>query len=67
LAVDGVRAAMTAPGAIDGDVMLFFVNQSLCPTLQPGDIVYMDNAPTHKMAAIIEAIVSVGARVEFLP
>lgn len=67
LAIDGVRAAMSVPGSIDGDALLLFVKQALCSQLRPGDIVYMDNVPTHKMAAITEAIESVGARVEFLP
>lgn len=67
LALDGMRAAMSVPGSIDGDVLLLFVKQSLCLRLRPGDIVYMDNVPTHKMVAITGAIESVGARVEFLP
>jgi len=46
--------------------MSLFVKQSLCRRLRTGDIVNMDNAPTHKMVAIAEAIESVGARVEFL-
>ena len=67
LALDGVRAAMSMPGSIDGDVLLLFAKQLLCLRLRPGDIVYMDNVPTHQMAAITGAIESVGARVEFLP
>jgi transposase len=35
--------------------------------LHPGNIVFMDNVPTHKMAAIADAITAVGARVKFLP
>src|SRR6516162_6357318 len=67
LALDGARAAMSIGGSIDSDVMSLFVKQLPCPRLRPAEIVYMDNVPTHKMAAIAEAIESVGARVEFLP
>lgn len=67
LAVDGVRGAMSIPGAVDGEVYLSFVQQVLAPGLRAGDIVFMDNVPTHKMAAVQEAITALGARVEFLP
>jgi transposase len=67
LALDGVRAAMSVPGAVDGDAYLTFVQQVLAPSLRVGDIVFMDNVPTHKMVAVEEAITGVGARVEFLP
>lgn len=67
LALDGIRAAMSVPGAIDGDALALFVRQALVPQLQPGEIVFMDNVPTHKMDEVAKAIESVGARVEFLP
>jgi transposase len=67
LALDGARAAMSVGGSIDGDAMSLFVKQSLCQRLRPGEIVYLDNMPTHKMAAMAEAIESVGVGVEFLP
>lgn len=67
LAPDGVRAALSIPGAVDGEVYLAFIQQMLAPRLRTGDIVFMDNVPTHKMGAIADAITAVGARVEFLP
>ncbi len=67
LALDGVRAVMSIPGAVDGEVYQVFVQQVLAPRLRVGDIVFMDNVPTHKMVTIQEAITAVGARVEFLP
>jgi transposase len=36
------------------------------PTLLKGDIVFMDNLHTHKIAAVHEAIEAVGARSRFL-
>ena len=65
--LEGVRAALSIPGAVDGDVLLVFTKQVLAPSLHAGEIVFMDNVPTHKMAAIEAEITAVGARVEFLP
>lgn len=67
LALDGLRAVMSIPGAVNGEVYQVFVEQVLVPKLHIGDIVFMDNVPTHKMAAVEIAIVQAGARVEFLP
>jgi transposase len=67
LGAEAVRAAMSIPGAVDGDVSLVFTQDVLAPCLRPGTIVFMDNVPTHKMPAIAEALVAVGARVKFLP
>ena len=39
----------------------------LVPTLEPGDIVVMDNLPAHRSAAVREAIHRAGAELRFLP
>ena len=67
LGADALRAVMSVPGAVDGDACLVFTQQVLAPRLQPGNIVFMDNVPTHKMPAITKAITAVGAQVKFLP
>jgi transposase len=67
LGFDELRAAMSVPGAVDGDACLVFIKDVLAPRLQPGNIVVLDNVPTHKMAAIAEAILAVDAQVKFLP
>jgi len=67
LGLDGLRTGLSVPGAIDGDTMLFFVEELLVPTLKRGDIVFMDNNPIHKLDDIEEAIEAVGAWVLFLP
>jgi transposase len=67
LGADAMRAAMSVPGAVDGDASLVFTTQVLAPCLHPGNIVFMDNVPTHKMPTIAQAIAAVGARVQFLP
>jgi transposase len=63
----GVDAVMTIDGATDTKVFRAYVEQVLCPTLRPGDIVIMDNLRAHKAAGIREAIEQAGAQVLYLP
>lgn len=63
LGADALRAAMSVPGTVDGDASLVFTQHVLAPCLQPGNIVLMDNVPTHKMPSIAAALAAVGARV----
>jgi transposase len=65
--VDGVRTGLSVPGAIDGETMLFFVEELLVPTLNRGDIVLMDNASIHKLDDIEDALEAAGAGLLFLP
>ena len=67
LGVKGIRTGLSVPGAIDGETMLFFVEELLAPTLNHGDIVVMDNNPIHKLDEIEDAIEAAGAWVLFLP
>ena len=65
--VTGMRTALSVPGAIDGETMIFFVEEMLVPTLRPGDLVFFDNCPIHKAEEIEEAIERRGAWSIFLP
>lgn len=71
LSVEGIQAAMTVEGAVEGaaDGVVFeaFVEQVLCPTLQAGQIVVMDNLSTHKSARIRELIEERHCLLWFLP
>ena len=67
LSLAGVQAAMTLEGAADTLVFEAFVEQVLCPTLQPGQIVIMDNLSIHKSEATRELIQSCGCSLLFLP
>ena len=67
LALDGLRTGLSVAGAIDGETMLFFIEELLAPTLQRGDIVFMDNCAIHKLDEIEAALEAVGAWVIFLP
>jgi transposase len=70
--VAGLRCgALTAPFVIDApmnrDIFLAYLRECLVPTLGAGDIVIMDNLPSHKVAGVREAIEAAGARVIYLP
>ena len=67
LRVDGVTAPYVIDGAMDGPAFLAYIEQMLVPTLRKGDIVFMDNVRTHKVAGIAEAIQAVGAKLRYLP
>jgi transposase len=67
MGLEGIRTGLSVPGPIDGETMLFFVEELLVPTLKRGDIVVMDNNPTHKLDEIEDAIEAAGAWVLFLP
>ena len=67
IGLDGIRTGLSVPGPIDGETMLFFVEELLVPTLKRGDIVLMDNNPIHKLDEIEDAIEAAGAWVLFLP
>jgi len=54
-------------GAMDGEMFLASVRQGLVPTLQPQDVVIMDNLATHKIAGVRQAIETAGARLLYLP
>ena len=64
---DGQTTCMTIDAPTDRNVFLAYVKKVLVPTLRPGDIVVMDNLAAHKTPAVIEAIRSAGAFVEYLP
>ena len=64
---DGITAPMVIDGPINGESFLAYVEQILVPTLEPGDIVIMDNLGSHKGSRIRKAIRAAGARLMFLP
>ena len=64
---DRITAPCLLDGPINGQAFLAYVEQFLCPTLKPGDIVIMDNLGSHKSKAVRDAIRSVGAHRIFLP
>lgn len=65
--LDGSTACMTIDGATNTEVFRAYVREILLPTLQPGDVVVMDNLSAHKNSTTIGLIEAAGASVLFLP
>ena len=65
------RTALTAPMTLNGPMNAIafhaYIEQVLAPTLEPGDIVVMDNLPAHKGAAVRKTIELNGASLVLLP
>ncbi len=75
IGLEGIGAAMSFEGPMNGAVFKVFVEQVLGPTLVEGDVedprlvgvVVMDNLPAHKVMGIEQAIESRGASLVYLP
>jgi len=67
LRLNGLAAPMLLDGPMNGTAFLAYTEQVLAPELRPGDIVVMDNLPSHKISGVREAIEKVGAQLVFLP
>ncbi len=64
---DRIDAPWLLDGPIDGASFQSYVDNALVPTLEPGDIVIMDNLASHKGRAVRQAIRGAGAKLFFLP
>jgi len=67
LRLEGMTAPLVIDGAMNGETFRAYVEQFLAPTLRPGDLVIMDNLPSHKVAGVREAIEARGAELIYLP
>lgn len=63
----GLVAPLAIDGAMNGDLFVGYIRQHLAPLLNPGDIVILDNLPSHKRREARRAIEAVGAQLVFLP
>jgi len=67
MGLDGVRAPLAFPGAVNAATFLSYVGQVLVPALRHGDVVVFDNLSSHLGPAVFEAIGRAGASVLPLP
>jgi transposase len=65
--LDGTTACMALEGTTDTESFRVYVAKVLVPTLQPGDVVVMDNLSPHKNDQTLALILAAGAQVMFLP
>jgi transposase len=63
----GLQAPMTLAGPLDSDAFAVYVQQILAPSLQPGQVVILDNLSVHKRADIRTRIEQAGSMLVFLP
>jgi transposase len=63
----GIVAPLVLDGPMIGAAFRTYVEKVLIPTLQPGDIVVMDNLAAHKVAGVREALVAAKASLLYLP
>jgi transposase len=67
LRCDGLTAPFVLDGPMNREAFLVYVEEVLGPTLNPGDIVVMDNLPAHKGDQVRDLIRRRGATLRFLP
>ena len=64
---DRIDAPFVFDGAINADIFLLYIVTQLIPTLQPGDVVILDNLSSHKGKAVRRALRAAGVHLLFLP
>ena len=64
---DRIVAPLVLDGPINGAAFTAWVEQCLAPTLDPGDLVILDNLGSHKGKPARDAVRKAGARLFFLP
>ncbi|MCQ8280183.1 IS630 family transposase [Acetobacteraceae bacterium KSS8] len=67
LRTDRIDAPCVIDGPINAVTFRAWVEQFLVPTLQPGNVVVLDNLGSHKGSAVRRAIRAAGAHLLFLP
>lgn len=66
ISIKGLVSFFTTEETVGGDLFLNYVENILCPSLSPNDIVVMDNLPAHKVDGVEEAITGMGAELLYL-
>ena len=67
ISLTGITAPLVLSGAVNGVVFYGYISHCVVPTLQPGDVLFMDNLPAHKVAGIEALIEAQGAQLIYLP
>jgi transposase len=67
LSLEGVGASMIIEGATNTAVFEAYLEEVLLPSLQPGQIVVMDNLSAHKGARVHQLIEGRGCQLLYLP
>lgn len=63
----GAGPTRTLTGGTTKEVFLSYLEEELGPTLEPGQVVVLDNLGAHRAAAVRDAVEKRGATLHFLP
>jgi transposase len=63
----GIVAPLVLDGRMTGPAFRAYVEQFLTPSLDPGDVVVLDNLAAHKVDGVRQAIAAAGASTLYLP
>lgn len=67
LRLSGIAAPFVLDGPINRIAFQAYIDKILVPDLTPGDVVIMDNLPSHKAPDVRAAIEAAGAKLLYLP
>jgi transposase len=67
LKLGNLFAPMTYAGCCNRDLFELWLEQSLVPQLQPGDVIGIDNASFHHSQTIEEIVAEAGCELWYLP
>ena len=67
IGLEGITAPLVLAGSVNGTVFYSYLQQCVVPTLQSGDILFMDNLTAHKVTGIEALIQTRGAELIYLP
>jgi transposase len=62
-----LEAPFLADGPVDAGVFTVYLQQVLCPCLQPGDTLILDNPATHKVRGLGQWLSAKGVSLRYLP
>ena len=63
----GITAPLVLRGAVNGSLFFTYMEQCVAPTLQAGDILFLDNLSAHKVPGLEALVAARGARLIYLP
>jgi transposase len=64
---DQMEAPFLVEGPVDAEVFTVYLQQVLCPCLQPGDTLMLDNLATHKIPGVEQLLRAKGVSLRYLP
>jgi len=67
MSMRGMGPSVAVEGATTRAVFEAYVEQALCPSLQPGQVVVMDNLSAHRGGTVRELVEGVGCELLYLP